>query len=253
MTASRGRVLAVLMTAVLMSMLCVTIINVALPSLQRGLGASAADLQWVLAGYSLVFGVLLVPAGRAGDLFGHGRLFLVGVGLFTVSSLAAALAPSILAVNLARVVMGVGAGLFNPQVMGLIQQHFRDGDRARAFGIYGAVTAVGAALGPVLGGALLTWLPEGVGWRATFAVTVPFGLFALLLAWRWLPAAPARPGGRADLDPVGASLLAGATLALMLPFVGARWWLVALAAGLGGGFAGGSAGTPGGAAARCWR
>ncbi len=211
-----------------MSMLCVTIINVALPAIQDGLAATAADLQWVLAGYSLTFGVLLIPSGRAGDLFGHGRVFLLGVALFTLASLIATLAPSALVLNLSRVLMGVGAGLFNPQVMGLIQQLYPGPERARAFGLYGAVMAVGAAIGPVIGGALVTGLPGEIGWRSTFAINVPFGIGALVLALRWLPAPESRAStaGRRDLDPVAVLLLAAATLCLMIPFISGTWWLL---------------------------
>lgn len=209
-------------------MLAVTSINVALPSIQRDVGASAADLQWVLAGYSLTFGVLLIPAGRAGDLFGHGRVFLLGVALFTLASVAATVAPSAFVLILARVLMGIGAGLFNPQVMGLIQHLYPGGDRARAFGIYGAVVSVGAAIGPVIGGALLSGLPPGVGWRVTFAINVPFGVFALALAMLWLPR-PERHAGnapRADLDPVAVLLLTAATVCVMLPFIRGSMYLL---------------------------
>lgn len=228
-TVARDLVLAVLLTAVFMSMLCVTIINVALPSIQRGLSATAADLQWVLAGYSLTFGVLLIPAGRAGDLFGHGRVFVLGVALFTLASVVATAAPSAVVLNLSRVLMGVGAGLFNPQVMGMIQHLYPGQERARAFGIYGAVVSVGAAIGPVIGGALLSWLPPDIGWRATFAINVPFGVFALGLALVWLPRPEARAAGgpRADLDPVAVVLLTAATVCVMLPFIRGSMWLLA--------------------------
>lgn len=251
---SRERVLAVLLTAVFMSMLCVTIINVALPSIQRGLSASAADLQWVLAGYSLTFGVLLIPSGRAGDLFGHERVFILGVGLFTLASVFATFAPSPVVLNLSRVLMGVGAGLFNPQVMGLIQLMYPGPERARAFGLYGAVVSVGAAIGPVIGGVLLSWLPPDAGWRATFAINVPFGVFALVLALRWLPRPARRPpdAPAADLDPVAVVLLTAATVCVMLPFIRGSMWLLAASAALVAAFIAWGAGTPPGAARRWW-
>ncbi len=181
--ASRERVLLVLLTAIFASMICVTIINVALPSLRSGLGADDRDLQWVLASYALTYGLLLIPAGRAGDLFGHARVFRLGLGLFTLAALLAALTTTPFLLIATRILMGIGAGLFNPQVIGLIQQLFPPDERARAFGRYGAVTALGAAFGPVLGGLLLT-LPPDLGWRMTFAINVPLGLVALLLALR---------------------------------------------------------------------
>ncbi|MEI2778407.1 MAG: MFS transporter [Tetrasphaera sp.] len=240
----RARVLGVLLSAVFVSMLCVTIVNVALPSLQRELGATAADVQWVLAGYSLSYGVLLIPSGRAGDLFGHARVFLLGLALFTAASILATLAPDPLVLNAARVVMGVGAGLFNPQVVGIIQRLYAGADRAAAFGSYGAVTAVGAAFGPVIGGALLTWLPASLAWRATFAINVPLGAVAVMLALWWLPRselqAPIRSGRarvtRPDLDPVGVVLLAVATACLLIPFIVGSWWLLAAAVAAGASF-----------------
>ena len=107
----RGRILAVLLASLFMALVAVSIINVALPSIQRDLGASSSDLQWVLSGYALSFGVVLVAAGRAGDLFGRERLFVAGMALFTIASLAAALSPTPLMLNLSRVFMGIGSGL----------------------------------------------------------------------------------------------------------------------------------------------
>lgn len=228
---SRDRILAVLLTAMFMSILCITIINVALPSIQNGLSASAADLQWVLAGFSLTFGVLLIPSGRAGDLFGHGRVFILGVAIFTLASAIATFAPSAFVLNLSRFLMGAGAGLFNPQVMGLIQQLYHGPDRARAFGIYGAVMSVGAAIGPVVGGAILSGLPPDIGWRATFAINVPVGIFAVVLGLMWMPKSHSKDEERPtpDLDPIAVIVLAASTLCLMLPFIDGRWWLLAIA------------------------
>src|SRR5699024_11469612 len=109
-----------------MSLISVSIVNVALPAIQQGLDATDSSLQWVLSGYALTFGVVLVAAGRAGDIMGRGGLFLFGVLVFTLASIASGLAPNDKALNIARFVQGVGSGLLNPQGLGMIQQYFRD-------------------------------------------------------------------------------------------------------------------------------
>ena len=123
-----------------------------------GLDASDSDLQWALTGYALTFGVVLVAAGRAGDVFGRGPLFIVGVALFTLSSVAAGLAPDPASLNIARVVQGLGSGLLNPQAVGMIQQYFRGAERGRAYGALGSVVGVSVAIGPVLGGLIIALL-----------------------------------------------------------------------------------------------
>jgi len=232
----RWRILSVLLVAIFMSLVGVSIINVVLPSIQGGLGASDSELQWVLTGYALTFGVVLVAAGRAGDILGRGPLFIVGVALFTLSSIAGGLAPDPLSLNVARVVQGLGSGLLNPQAVGMIQQYFRGPERGRAYGALGSVIGVSVAVGPVIGGLIVQLAGEAHGWRWTFLVNVPVGIAAIVLALRWLPRPlrnPRQRGSRSvvrDLDPVGAVLLGLAVLALLLPFVertlGPGGWLV---------------------------
>ncbi|HLS72712.1 MAG TPA: MFS transporter [Actinomycetaceae bacterium] len=238
----RWRILAVLLVAIFMSLVGVSIINVVLPAIQVGLDASETDLQWALTGYALTFGVVLVAAGRAGDVFGRGPLFIVGVALFTLSSVAAGLAPDPASLNIARVVQGLGSGLLNPQAVGMIQQYFRGAERGRAYGALGSVVGVSVAIGPVLGGLIIALLGEGPGWRWTFLVNVPVGVVAIVLALRWFPRPMRTPRAGAeatdrDLDPVGAVLLGLAMLALLLPFVerdmdAAGWLLVPAGLGL---------------------
>jgi len=245
----RWRILAVLLAVIFMSLVGVSIVNVALPSIQRGLGADESDLQWVLSGYALTFGVILVAAGRAGDIMGRGGIFLVGVGLFTASSIAAGLAPDAMWLNAARLAQGIGSGLINPQGIGMIQQYFRGEARARAFGYFGTVVGFSVAIGPVLGGFLIeTGGPEH-GWRLTFLVNVPVGIVAILLGFRWFPRPlirhPRTAAGRSgndeaagllqSLDPVGSVLLGLAILAVLYPFMESRgstlsWALLPLAA-----------------------
>lgn len=185
--ARRWRVLAVLLTAIFMSLIGVSIVNVALPSIQEALGASQSDLQWVLSGYALTFGVVLVGAGRAGDLMGRGGFFLIGVALFTVASIAAGLAPDANWLNGARFVQGIGSGLVNPQGIGMIQHYFRGAERGRAFGYLGTAVGFSVAIGPVLGGFLIELGGLELGWRLTFLVNVPIGIATIILGLMWFP------------------------------------------------------------------
>jgi len=233
--ADRWRILAVLLGVIFMSLIGVSIVNVALPSIQQGLGADQSDLQWVLSGYALTFGVILVAAGRAGDIMGRGGIFLVGVGIFTASSVAAGLAPDPLWLNAARFVQGIGSGLLNPQGIGMIQHHFRGDERGRAFGYFGTAVGFSVAIGPVLGGLLIEAGGPDLGWRLTFLVNVPIGILAIVLGWMWFPkplfrsAAERAPDGSAStagrwssLDPVGSALLGLAILAILYPFMESR-------------------------------
>lgn len=219
----RWRILAVLTAALFMSLIGVSIVNVALPSIQEGLDATDSQLQWVLSGYALTFGIGLVAAGRAGDVYGRGPLFIAGVFIFTAASVASGFAQDPLTLNLSRAVQGIGSGLLNPQGVGAIQQYFRGAERARAFGIFGAAVGVSVAIGPVLGGLLIDMVGTADGWRWTFLVNVPVGILTIILAFLWFPKPMLnRDRGRTDLDPVGAILLGLAVFAVLLPFMQAR-------------------------------
>lgn len=206
-----------------MTLLDVSIVNVALPSIRTSLGASESTLQWVLAGYALAFGLVLVPAGRLGDVRGRRVVYVVALGLFTLASACCGLAPTALLLSLARVLQGVAGGLLVPQQSGLIQELFRGAERAKAFGMLGATIGISTAVGPLLGGALIALGGPEHGWRFVFIVNVPVGLAAIPLALRWLPAG--RPERRHEsLDPVGVLLLGLGMLALLLPLVEERSW-----------------------------
>jgi MFS family permease len=257
----RSRILVVLLIPIAMALIAVSSINVALPTISHTLGATDSDLQWVLSGYALTFGISLVPAGRVGDVLGRGRFFVVGLLVFSLASLACGLAPTPTFLNVARFVQGIGAGLYNPQTMGMIQQYWRGMERARAFAVFGTVVAVSVAIGPVLAGSIIQVFGPGIGWRATFLINFPLGLLGCVLALRWFPFAKerrrraarqaakrARTSGTAadlaaavrrekvDLDPVGAVLLALAVLCVMLPLMAHRggpvWLLLAAGAAL---------------------
>jgi EmrB/QacA subfamily drug resistance transporter len=248
--AARWRILAVLLTVIFMSLVGVSIVNVALPTIRQDLGASDADLQWVLSGYALTFGIVLVAAGRAGDIMGRGGLFVIGVGVFTAASAAAGLAPDPTWLNVARFVQGVGSGLLNPQGLGMIQHHFRGAERGRAFGYFGTAVGVSVAVGPILGGFLIELGGPNFGWRLTFLVNLPLGVLAIILALLWFPKPLLRhtpkvapdgagkpPSVLRSLDPIGSLLLGLAVLAILFPFVESRasalsWLLLPVGAGL---------------------
>ena len=228
---TRWRILAVLLMVIFMSLIGVSIVNVAVPSIQHGLNASLSDMQWVLSGYALTFGIVLVAAGRAGDILGRGGIFLFGVAIFTISSVAAGLAPDATWLNAARFAQGLGSGLLNPQGLGMIQQHFQGAARGRAFGYFGTAVGFSVAIGPVLGGFLIELGGPDLGWRLTFLVNVPIGILAIILGFLWFPrpllrfpAAPEGGGSRhghwlRSLDPVGSLLLGLAVLAVLFPFM----------------------------------
>ncbi|WP_169251341.1 MFS transporter [Brevibacterium sp. 'Marine'] len=239
MTAEQRKILAVMLVPMFMSLLSVSIVNVILPDMQRSIGASNSAIQWVLSGYTLAFGVLLVAAGRAGDLFGRGRLFVIGVSVFALGSLISGLSPDPLVLNIARVVMGLGSGLLSPQGVGMLQQYFHGKVRGRAFGMFGTIVGVSVGIGPVLGGGLIAVLGDEWGWRSAFLINVPIALTAIILGRFWLPKSAWIGTGtesasqgrrRADFDPIGLVLLGVGTLLVMLPFLerGAGAWIYAL-------------------------
>ncbi len=219
----RWRALSVCLVAGFMALMDVSIVNVALPSIREGLHASTSDLQWIVSGYALTFGLVLVPSGRLGDARGRRAMFVGGVALFTLASLAAGLAPTSTMLVVARLVQGIGGGLLNPQINGLIQQLFRGAERGTAFGLLGSTIGVSTAIGPLLGGLIIKGLGTDTGWRWIFIVNLPVGIVCIVLAFRYL-----KPGHgvrrREDLDPVGVILLGLAVLAVLLPLVEERQW-----------------------------
>lgn len=229
--AGGNRILVVLLVPLFMSLMSVSVVNVALPAIEDGLAATSADIQWVLAGYALAFGVVLVAAGRAGDLWGRKPIFNAGILLFTVGSLAAGLAVDPLMLNLSRVVTGLGSGLLNPQIIGIIQNVFQGRARGRAYGFFGTIVGLGIAIGPTLGGVIIGALGPEWGWRVTFLINVPFGVLSAVLAVAWLhpPARHRATEARRTLgalDPVGVVLLAAAVVFVMLPFILPGTWLL---------------------------
>lgn len=239
-TFRRDLVLAILLLPMFASMLAVSSLNVALPSIGTGLGASSTDLQWLLSGYALAFGVVQIPAGRLGDVTGRGTWFVVGVALFTLSSTACGFAPDPTWLNVARLSQGLGAGIFLPQVNGMIQQYFSGGGRAKAYAFFGMTISASVAVGPFLTGVIIQTLGERLGWRVSFLLNVPVGVLALVLALLCFPFETERARRRMegvrpplDLDPVGALLVTGTSFAVMWPFLtrGSVWWWALLPVG----------------------
>ncbi len=160
-----------------MLLLDVTIVNVALPSIQKSLDASFSDLQWVVDAYALMLAALLLTTGSLADLFGRRKLFMIGLVVFSLSSLLSGLAQSPLWLNLARGAQGIGGAAMFSTSLALLGDAFRGRERGTAFGAWGAVTGLAVAVGPVVGGALTT----GISWRWIFLVNVPIGVAALVL------------------------------------------------------------------------
>lgn len=194
-TRRRGLALALLLTCQLMLMLDVTVMNVALPRIRTDLGFSLAGLSWVMNAYTLVFGGLLLLGGRLGDLFGRRRVFLAGVAVFTVASLAGGLADSAGVLLAARVLQGIGAAAAGPSTLALITSTFTEQRaRVRALSLFSAMASSGFAIGLIVGGLLTEWFT----WRAVMFINVPFGLVILALATRHIPEPPRVPA-RLDL------------------------------------------------------
>lgn len=209
--------LAVLLVGLFMSLLDTTIVNVALPTIRDSIDADEATLAWIISGYALAFGLVLIPAGRIGDRIGHKWVFFVGLALFTAASLFAGLAQDSVQLIVARVLQGLGGGIFFPPVTAFIQLLFPPMKRGKAFAILGAVLGVSSALGPVVGGLLIQAFGEESGWRYIFFVNLPIGVIGLIAAAIVLPKLV--PGDKTSMDVVGLLLLAGSLVAILVPLI----------------------------------
>jgi MFS family permease len=219
-TAARGRwlMLIVLLAGQFMALLDVTIVNVAMPTIGRTLHASGAELQLVVAGYTVSYAMLLITGARMGDLYGRRRMFLAGVAVFTVASLTCGIAPSVGVLIAARFVQGAGAAAMMPQIMNAIQVRFDGAARARALSAYTAVLSSGFVAGQVIGGVLVTANLFGQAWRPVFLVNVPIGLAVLALVPRVVPRD--EPGARGrQLDLAGLAVAVPAVFLIMLPLM----------------------------------
>lgn len=244
----RNKLLFVLLVPLMMTLLQVSSVNNILTSIGHAMSASDSQLQWVLSGYALAVGIILVPAGRLGDMFGRSSAFVAGFSLFTLSSLLVGLATDATMLNFMRVLQGAGAGILSPQTTGLIQRYFVGQARAKAFAMFGLVVSMSVAAGPLMSGALVGILGEAAGWRWSFIINFPIGIIGLILAFLWLPfgkerrhVGPHRAEARSeyiemqeeegrfyerpkiDLDFLGMVLLALAVVGIMLPFMSTGW------------------------------
>lgn len=226
--------LPVLLSGAFLVVLDAFVVNVAMPSIQHGLGASSAALEWVVAAYALASAVLLIPASRLGDRFGRRRAFSLGVAIFTLSSAACGLAPSPGVLVAARVGQGLAAALMTPNALSLMGAIYDGPDRVRALTAWGSVMGVAAASGQLIGGALVQADIAGLGWRTCFLVNLPVGILALLRAPRAIPESRRTGGG--GLDPVGTLLVTLGLTLVVLPLVEGRsagwpaWTFASLAA-----------------------
>ncbi|HEY5053529.1 MAG TPA: MFS transporter [Solirubrobacterales bacterium] len=218
--------------ALFMIMLDNTVVNVALPSIQRDLGASISSLEWTINGYTLSFAVLIATGGRLGDIFGRRRMFLFGVVIFALSSATAGFAPDATSLVVSRVVQGVGAALMMPATLSIITDAFPAGERGKAMGMWAGVSALALAVGPVLGG----FLTEHVSWRAIFYLNIPVAIGAVTAALFAVRESRDETVGR-EVDYAGVAMLTVGLTALILALVQGNSWgwgstkIIALLAG----------------------
>lgn len=222
--------------AFVMDLLDSTIVNIAIPSIQANLGASYATIQWLVAGYSLTFALLLITGGRMGDVFGYKKTFLYGVSGFTIMSLLAGVAPNSTFLVVARLLQGSMAALMVPQVMSLMQVMYKPEERSQVMGLFGMLGGLGASLGPIIGGLLIKANIFGWDWRPIFLINLPVGIFALVAGMKYLP--EGRSEHPLHIDIKGTLMIIVALSLLVFPLIEGRdlnwpiWTLVMLAASI---------------------
>ncbi len=212
--------LLVLLCGAFLPILDFFIVNVALPTMNSTLHASAATLELVVAGYGTAYALMLVVGGRLGDAIGRRRMFVLGLAGFTITSLACGIAPNIEVLIAARILQGLSAAMSQPQVLATFQSSLEGKRRARAISLYAGAGGIGASLGQLLGGVLIQANIAGSSWRPIFLVNVPIGVFALLLTRRFVPAT--RSPSPAGVDLPGTGLLGLAIVALLIPLTEGR-------------------------------
>lgn len=233
----RWLILATVAIGTFMAILDVFIVNVAIPSISKGLGASFSEIELVIASYTLAYAVLVITGGRLGDLYGYKRLFMIGIAGFTLASALCGLAPTALVLIAARVLQGISAALMYPQVLSIIQVTFTGRERNVALGVFGATIGLASIAGQLLGGILIQSNLWGLTWRPTFLVNIPMGVLALVAASLLLVNQQA-PSHRVQLDVTGVGIVTVALLLLVVPLVSGReagwplWMLCSLVASL---------------------
>jgi EmrB/QacA subfamily drug resistance transporter len=218
----RWPILMVMIVAEIMDLAASTIVNVGGPTLIDALGATPAQMQWVIGGYALTLGAGLVLGGRCGDRFGRRSMFLWGLAGFMLTSLLCALAPGIRFLIACRLAQGLAGAMLLPQGLGLLRENYRGPDLAKVFGIFGPILGLAGILGPVLGGMLIEANVLGLGWRSVFLINIPIGMACFAVAYRYLPE---RPGNAAiRIDVVGAVLLVLSSVLIVLPLGDGAGW-----------------------------
>jgi MFS family permease len=231
---SRALALVVVLIGGLLPPLDFFIANVAVPSIRDTLSASPAEIQLVISGYAAGYAVFLIPGGRLGDLFGRRRLFILGMAGFTLTSALCGFATSGAMLDAARVVEGISAAVMAPQVLGSIRNLYAEHELGRALSLYSTMVGVAAAIGQMLGGALIALDLFGLGWRLVFVINLPIGACAMLGAWLLLPETSRRTAQNLDIG--GALLLLATLCTLILPLSVGRdqgwplWTFVSLVA-----------------------
>ncbi|MEU3333726.1 MFS transporter [Streptomyces sp. NPDC006668] len=208
------------MTAAFMDLVDVTIVNIAIPSIQREAGASFSQIQWITAGYALAFAAGLITGGRLGDIHGRKRLFLVGIGGFTLASALCGFAANPEMLVASRIMQGGMAAMMVPQVLSIVHATFPAHERGKVFGLFGAVVGLGAVTGPLLGALLTEWNLFGLEWRPIFLINLPVGIAGLILGSRFITESKAPRALRLDL--VGVALVTLGLLMLLYPLTRGR-------------------------------
>src|SRR5437764_12379502 len=201
-----------------MLLLDITVVNVALPDIQKELHASFTDLQWVVDAYALMLASVMLNAGTLGDWLGRKRVFLAGIGLFTIASALCGAATSPVFLNLARGAQGIGGAIMFAVSLAILAQEFHGRERGTAFGIWGATIGAAVALGPLVGGALTEW----AGWRWIFFVNLPIGALCLLFGARVLH--ESRDEGHGGFDVAGQVILSAGLFAFVLGLLRCHGW-----------------------------
>jgi EmrB/QacA subfamily drug resistance transporter len=212
--------LAILLLASFMNLIDVTVVNVAIPSMQVNLGADSSQIEWVIAAFVLAFALGLLPFGRLGDIVGRKRMFLIGVGLFTFGSFLCGVAPSIQLLIAARALQGLAGSVMTPQVLAIAQVIFPPRERGLAFSLFGLSVGLASVAGPLIGGALIAGNLWGLDWRPIFLVNIPVGLFAVIAGAAWIIKVPPHPGLRNDYG--GIVIFGAAMLLLVYPLIEGR-------------------------------
>ncbi|EJO7007439.1 MFS transporter [Listeria monocytogenes] len=207
-----------IMLGAFISLLDTTIVNVALPDITTALHATSETIEWVISGYALAFGLVLILAGRLGDKFGRKNIYIIGITLFLIMSVTAGFADSENSLIISRVIQGLAAGLFFPQINATIMDMYSGKSLGKIFGILGSVIGVGTAIGPLTGGLLIELFGATNGWRAVFFVNVPFVLVTLILAMLYLPKRTVSTK-KISFDLPGVGLLTIALLLLLFPLI----------------------------------